>query len=107
MSTRRIWNDCHGSGIAAQIHRSPDLDTVRIEGRNEGLVRDDNIPIDDIDGYRYRCRDGDERSFGSTRADSRYRVSAILCHQDTRYRRRQDRWDSRNPTEERSWFRPE
>ena len=82
--TRQIWNDCHGSGIAAQIHRSPDLDTVRIEGRNEGLVRDDNIPIDEIDGYRYRCRDGDERSLGSTRADSRYRVSAILCHQELR-----------------------
>ena len=64
----QIWNDCDGSGIAAQIHRSPDLDTVGIEGRNEGLVRDENIAVDDIDGDRYRCRDGKERSLGSTRA---------------------------------------
>ena len=45
--TRQICNDCHGSGIAAQIHRSPDLGTVRGEGRNEGPMRDEKIPIDE------------------------------------------------------------
>ena len=104
--TRQIWNDCHGSGIAAQIHRSPDLDTVRIEGRNEGLVRDDNIPIDEIDA----AATGAVTVMNGVLVPLALTLVIALAPfspPGNPYRRRQDRWDSRNPTQERSWFRPE